>query len=336
MTAAATITGTGLALAQSCSPGRLADLMPGGADWSVAEAHLHRRGMRFKDRASRLALCAADAALRRAGYLGDGGYAGPAARTAVLVSSDLGCLDNVCGAIDVISAGSSTGLSPMGLPHTAPNMVAGWIAIEYGLKGPNLTICNGITGGLDALFWGTSLLAAGRADVVLVVGVEPDGAAVRRLLTEDGADSWLDGAAAVVLEPGNRPGQRARSPLIALAGYARASSLASAVRDVPAAQARQWLVTGPGLPPAPGVPVLDLSAQIGRCSGALGVLQCLAAVGILERDGTGAVLAACGESAGGPAAALVISAPADDARAADDAPAPDDPPARPAANGGGA
>jgi 3-oxoacyl-[acyl-carrier-protein] synthase II len=317
MTAPAQVTGTGLALAESCSPGRLADLMPGGAGWSVTEAHLSRRGMRFKDRASRLALCAADAALRRAGYLDDGGYAGPAARTAVLVSSDLGCLDNVCGAIDVISARSSSGLSPMGLPHTAPNMVAGWIAIEYGLKGPNLTICNGITGGLDALFWGTSLIAAGRAEVVLVVGVEPDGPAVRRLLTEDGATCWLDGAAAVVLEPGDRADRRGRSPRVALTGYARASSLASAVRDVPSARAGQWLVTGPGLPPPPGVPVLDLSAQMGRCSGALGLLQCLAAVGILERDGAGAVLAACGESAGGPAAALVISAPGADDTTAD-------------------
>ncbi|HEY1620018.1 MAG TPA: beta-ketoacyl synthase N-terminal-like domain-containing protein [Streptosporangiaceae bacterium] len=330
MTAAAQVTGTGLALAESCPPGRLADLMPGGAGWSVTEAHLSRRGMRFKDRASRLALCAADAALRQAGYLDDGGYAGPAARTAVLVSSDLGCLDNVCGAIDVISAGSSSGLSPMGLPHTAPNMVAGWIAIEYGLKGPNLTICNGITGGLDALFWGTSLIAADRAEVVLVVGVEPDGPAVRRLLTEDGAASWLDGAAAVVLEPESRPDRR-RAPRVELTGYARARSLASAVRDVPSARAGQWLVTGPGLPPPPGVPVLDLSAQIGRCSGALGVLQCLAAVGILERDGTGAVLAACGESAGGPAAALVINAPP-----ADEAPPADDMPAGPAADGGGA
>lgn len=340
MTAPAEITGTGLALASSCSPGPLAGLLAGDAGdagdtgdakWSVTEAHLSRRGMRFKDRASRLALCAADAALRDAGYLDGECYTGPAARTAVLVSSDLGCLDNVCGALDVLTAGSSAELSPMGMPHTSPNMVAGWIAIQYGLKGPNLTLSNGITGGLDALYWAGNLLAAGRAEVAVVVGVEPDGAAVSRLLSEEGASSWLDGAAAVVLEPGDRAAP-ARPGRAAVTGYARASCLADAVRSVPSAGARRWVATGPGIAPGiapgaatgtatgaapgtspglppPGVPVLDISAQLGRCSGALGVLQCLAAVGILDRDGAGAVLAACGEDKGGPAAALVISSP---------------------------
>jgi 3-oxoacyl-[acyl-carrier-protein] synthase II len=324
MTAPAEIAGTGLAMAEPCSPGNLTGLMAGGAGWSVSDDHLSRRGMRFKDRASRLALCAVDQALRQAGYLDGGRYAGPSARTAVLVSSDLGCLDNVCAAIDVISAGSSSGLSPMGLPHSAPNMVAGWIAIEYGLKGPNLTISNGITGGLDALFWGGNLIAAGRAEVVLVVGVEPDGAAVRRLLTEDGSTSWLDGAAAVVLDRGDRARRQARPRRAAIAGYARGRSLAEAVRAVPGAGARHWLVSGPDLPSPPGVPVLDVTAPLGRCSGALGVLQCLAAVGLLDRDGAGAVLAACGETPGGAAALVISRPPAGEA------------PARPAAGDGGA
>ena len=311
----AVITGTGLAV-----PGLRdgADLLPGapapaGGEGFDPGRELERRGWKYRDRASRLASCAAEPALRRARLLGgDGGYRGPGGRTAVVVSSNFGVLENVCRAMDVLVERGSSALSPMSLPHTGANMTAGWLAIDHGLSGPNLTVCNGATGGIDALYWARNLIAADRADIVLVVGVEPAERAVERLLGEDGP-APLDGAAAVVVESADSAAARHVTPLAAPSAFGRAPDLAAAVRT--AARGPVGMVfaaegaTGPAA--LEGVPVLDLPARLGRCSGALGVLQCLAAVALFDRGEARTLLATCGGAVRDDAAAALALTPAE-------------------------
>ncbi|WP_269083962.1 beta-ketoacyl synthase N-terminal-like domain-containing protein, partial [Streptacidiphilus jiangxiensis] len=190
------ITGVGLAVP---GLGGAADLLgaPSGTDGFDPATGLTGREMRNKDRASRLALHCAHTALRDAGLVDADGYTGDRDTTAVVVSSNLGTLEGLCQAVDTIAEQTVVGLSPLGLPGTSSNVVAGWVAIRYGLRGPNLTVCNGATSGLDALYWARNLIAAGRAGAAVVVGVEPANEAVTRMLGRPSTDV----AAALVLEP---------------------------------------------------------------------------------------------------------------------------------------
>jgi 3-oxoacyl-[acyl-carrier-protein] synthase II len=321
MTAAssAVVTGAGLAIAGQGGIGDLLDSRAPTSGGFDPATQLRGRDLRHKDRASRFALRAADFALRDAGLLSQAGFVGPVERTAVVVSSNFGNMDSVCLFADTIARESVEGLSPMGLPHTSSNVVAGWIAIRYGLRGPNVTVCNGATGGLDALHWAWNLIAVHRAEAAVVVGVEPDNEVVARLLGEEGEKAWLDGAGAVVVESAEHAHKRRARPRARLAGYARDADLPAAVT-----RARQthpqpiglWLTAERPPPslatsvPADGAPTLDLAAWLGLCSGALGVLQCAAGVAHLDRGGTDAVLAMCGGADGDDAAAaLLLTAP---------------------------
>ncbi|MEU0933001.1 beta-ketoacyl synthase N-terminal-like domain-containing protein [Embleya sp. NPDC005971] len=288
------ITGCGLAVSglhdeyDLLEPAEAGVGSPAGADRD-GDAARADAGMRHKDRASRLALHAVRRALAGAALRDP-------ATTAVIVSSNFGNLDTVCDFTDTIAAETVTGLSPIRVPHMSSNVTAGWVAMAHGLRGPNITLCSGTTGGLDAVFWAAALLAAGRAEAAVVVGVEPDTAPVARLHREHGGGRWLDGAACLVVErPEDARGVRARA---VIAGYGRAAGRAEAVGQATKAY------DGPlGLWVAPGHPAstLDLTARLGRCSGALGVLQCAAGAARFDRSQDDFVLAVAGDDHTGAA-----------------------------------
>ncbi|WP_372410828.1 beta-ketoacyl synthase N-terminal-like domain-containing protein [Streptomyces luteireticuli] len=289
------VTGTGLAVPGLARPLDLLADEPPGTGFDPATA-LKGKEMRGKDRASRLGLCAADAALRDAGLLADDGtYREAGETTAVVVSSNLGTLETACEFTDTIAREGVTGLSPLGLPQTSSNVVAGWIAIRYGLRGPNLTVCNGATSGLDAVHWACHLILAGRCRRAVVVGVEPASEPAGRLLGQEPRDV----TAAVVLESAADAIGRGARAHAAVSAYARG---ADAARTVAATESRApvpvqlRLATGH----------LDLTARLGDCSGALGVLQCAAGADHVRSHGTGAVLAVAGGTAADDAAAALL------------------------------
>ncbi|MFE7779024.1 beta-ketoacyl synthase N-terminal-like domain-containing protein [Streptomyces sp. NPDC057445] len=277
------------------------------------------REMRHKDRASRLALRSAEPALRDAGLLADdGAYDGPAPSTAVVVSTNLGNLDSVCDFTDTIAEHTVTGLSPLGLPHTSSNVIAGWIAIRYAMRGPNITVCNGGTSGTDALYWARNLIAVRRADVVVVIGVEPDTEPASRLLADGSGRPVLDGAAALVVESAEHARARGARAHAVLTEVVREPGLPAAVDTVLKAHTGPvglWLTAqGTSVPSLAGavdigaVPTADLAARLGHCSGALGVLQCAAGVAYLAGGGTGSVLSTSGGPDDDAAAALLLTA----------------------------
>jgi 3-oxoacyl-[acyl-carrier-protein] synthase II len=310
----AVITGTGLAAA---GLGEVTDLVDTGRGECVPfdpDAHPLGRGMRHKDRASRLALWATERALRDAGLLTDGGPAAVLERAAVVVSSNFGNLDTVCEFTDIIHRETVTGLSPLRVPHMSSNVTACWVALEFGLRGPNITLCDGTVGGLDAVDWARKLLAVRRADVVIVVGVEPATAPVERLHGEHGAEPGFDGAVALVVEAGRTAIERGGRSRAAVRGYGRARDRETAIRQALRACPHPpgWWLAASGI----GTPAIDLTARLGRCSGALGVLQCAAGVALIERGDTAPVVAVAGgaddtghdaEGDRSGAAALVLS-----------------------------
>ncbi|MEU5159635.1 beta-ketoacyl synthase N-terminal-like domain-containing protein [Streptomyces sp. NPDC020875] len=303
------VTGIGLALPGVATYGDLLGPLPGEGGFDPATG-LTGRELRHKDRASRLALRAVESALDDAGLTdATAAFTGAADATAVVVSTNLGNADSVCDAADTIAAEGVRGLSPLGLPRTSSNVVAGWVAIRYGLRGPNLTVCNGATSGLDALAWARNLMLAGRAEAAVVVGVEPAGAVTEKLLGEQSTDT----AVAVVLEPADPAGDRGARPRATIAGHARAQDLAEALSYAGMTQTTTiglWLgdeaSAGAGHLLA-ATRRIDLEAQLGPLSGALGVLQCAAAAAHFETGATGNVLATVGGPRHDATAALLLT-----------------------------
>ncbi|MEO3819263.1 beta-ketoacyl synthase N-terminal-like domain-containing protein [Plantactinospora sp. B24E8] len=307
---------------------------------------LSGRGMRYKDRATKLALLAGRDALTDAGLLADDLLTVPGESVGVVVSTNYGNVDTVCEAVATIAEHTYLGTSPMALPATSSNVTASWLAITHGLRGANLTLCNGATSGLDAVFWAGLLIRSGRIRAALVVGVEPVNDPVRYVV--GGGDPaarprLLDGAAAVVLESADAVRERGGTPRAALGPYARRAEPAAAVAAVRAVESRPvglWYPPGPapvpntgaiphagdgpatpdgpvcaGVRPDEGAPaarVDDLTRRFGECSGALGVLQCAAGAAWLADHPTEAVLATAGtgDRGGEDAAAALILTPA--------------------------
>jgi 3-oxoacyl-[acyl-carrier-protein] synthase II len=162
---------------------------------------LGRKGLLYKDDATRLALCAAHRALGREPKAPKPtGPADPA--TAVVVSSNLGNVAVVRDVVETVRAGSGRDVSPMQAPNASSNVIASTLAIWFRFAGPNLTICSGATAGLDAIAAATLLLRAGRAERVLVVGVEPADPVAESLHRNrsDHTGPLLAGAACVIVE----------------------------------------------------------------------------------------------------------------------------------------
>jgi len=190
------------------------------------ERLLGRKGLRYKERSTLLALCAATSALADAGFpdaatapLRDDGFG-------VVVATNTCNLDTVCQAADTIHRQHVNATSAMDLPNASSNVVSAAIAIRFGLQALNLTVCTGASSSLDALVIAANAIRNRRARRVLVVAVEADGQAARSLLAGrrlaegDGLPALLEGAGAVVLERVDSAGQRRAPCHGTLADYA--------------------------------------------------------------------------------------------------------------------
>lgn len=134
---------------------------------------INKRGIRFKDKATRLALAAAKRAVIEAGW-SEGFGAQRDERAAVVVACCYGNAGTTIRCARQIADEGSLSLSPMDLPNASANVVAATLSIWLGFSGPSLLIANGVSSGFDALLVAGNLIRAGRADRVLVCGVESE------------------------------------------------------------------------------------------------------------------------------------------------------------------
>ncbi|MBB1242306.1 3-oxoacyl-ACP synthase [Streptomyces durbertensis] len=289
---------------------------PEGAEPVEPAALVGRKGLRYKDRATQLGYCLTAAALRDAELLDEEDTAIGGDAVGVVVSSNYGNLDTVARALDTLREGTVSATSPMDLPNASSNVVASSAAIRYGLRGPNLMVCNGATSGLDAVHWALTLISAGRVPRVLVIGVEPDNNVVRRLLEPDGVTRAVDGGAALLLESADAARARGVRTRARLGDYVRTAGLRPLVERLAAggapAPVRWQLPEGASAPAAellPGAARAALPQHLGRASGALGVLQVAAAIGWYEDGGSGPVWAVCGTDADDACAGLTLREP---------------------------
>lgn len=297
------VIGTGLHAPHQLLPGPHAPA-PGGDPADPAQI-LGVRGLRYKDRATRLALAAAQLALADAGL--PGAAADAPDDCGVVVSSNHGNLDTVCDAAATIATHGTNGLSPMALPNASSNIAASSVAIRFRLAGPNLTFCNGPTSGLDAVHWARLLIAAGRTRRVLVIGTESDTAELRAITGAEGP--LFDGAAAVILEAADSARRRSAAGRAVIGPYARAATAEQSLRALGALPPVALRLSSPTAvtdPPAGAgqTSVHDLNELLGDASGALGVLQCAAAAS--QSSSSGATLALAGDTGHGAVAALLF------------------------------
>lgn len=307
------VTGVGLALAGVETAGDVLNRTAGGIPPVDPAARIGKKGLRYKDRATQLALVAADDALRDAGLRDGAGRDAvltvPPASVAVVVSSNFGNLDSVCEVVRVIAEEQSTRLvSPITTPNLSSNVIASEVAIRFALRGPNLMVCNGATSGLDAVYWAKTWLGSERATHVLVLGVETDNPIVRELV---GTDHVLDGAAAIVLERAGTAAGRGATVHAELGRYVRTSGVHTALSALGAdgADAAGWYLPEGGRVAdgvLPGTARFDLSTTWGRASGALGVLQCVSAIGQFAAGTTGPLYAVSGADSDDAAAGILL------------------------------
>ena len=117
---------------------------------------------------SQFAFTAASEALTDAG-LAEG--ADPE-RTGVVVGSAMDGMAFVAETQDRISTGTMHKVGPRFVPMVLGNMAAGLIAIEYGFRGPSMTLNTACSSGGDAVMTAAMIMKSGEADVMICTGGE--------------------------------------------------------------------------------------------------------------------------------------------------------------------
>ena len=167
-------------------------------DFLKPEETINKRGLRFKDFATKIALCAVGDALIDAGLIEERNEKINRSDIAIIVSSNFGILDTVGKTVKTIHETHVDNTIALDLPNLSSNIIASTIAIWYSLTGPNITICNGSTSGAEAIQMAKIILAGNRASKAIVVGVEPYNEFVETLHFSE--EKIGTGAAALILD----------------------------------------------------------------------------------------------------------------------------------------
>ncbi|MGX9889369.1 beta-ketoacyl-[acyl-carrier-protein] synthase family protein [Streptomyces sp. NPDC002276] len=132
--------------------------------------HEQRPGTLWRhDRSTRFLLLAAEEALTSAGLAG---REWDPARVAVVVGTAAGGIDTLeTQHRKLLTTGHAT-VSPMTLPAFLPNMAAGHLALELGVRGPSLQTSTACASGATALITALLLLRAGACDIAVAGGTD--------------------------------------------------------------------------------------------------------------------------------------------------------------------
>ena len=106
-----------------------------------------------------------DAELDKAGYESE--------RMAVAVGTSIGCPDEAYeGYVQAYQAGGFKKVSKFASSAFAGHSATVMVSVDFGLRGPAITIASGCATGLDTLAWGCNQIRMGRADAAVVGGTE--------------------------------------------------------------------------------------------------------------------------------------------------------------------
>ncbi len=149
----------------SAHPVRFAGEVDGELDLSDVSPKEARR----LDRAIALAHVAAREAMTGSGLAVD---AGNCERIGVAIGSGIGGLATISRGVEAYVKGGPRKVQPFMIPMTICNMSSGFVAIQYGLKGPNLCHVSACATGAHSIGESARAIARGEVDAVLAGGTE--------------------------------------------------------------------------------------------------------------------------------------------------------------------
>lgn len=140
------------------------------------EALLGRRDARRMDRFVQLAVVATDQALKDAKLeITDGNRD----RIGALIGTGIGGIGTVLSEVETLREKGPRRISPFLIPMMLPDTAPGQVAINFGVRGPNLTVTSACATGTNALGEAFKMIQRGAADAMITGGAE---AAIHQLV----------------------------------------------------------------------------------------------------------------------------------------------------------
>jgi beta-ketoacyl-acyl-carrier-protein synthase II len=139
-----------------------------------AGEYMDAKDARRHDRNTHFAVAATGEALRDAGLLGDNGrVAGVNAdRVGMVFGSGIGGIGILIEGQKILDERGPRRVSPFLLPHMLPDSASGQVAIQYGLRGPNMAVVSACATGGHAIGEAMEAIVRGQADIMLGAGTE--------------------------------------------------------------------------------------------------------------------------------------------------------------------
>ena len=134
-------------------------------------AYMDRKEARRTDRFAQFAIAVAKQAMQDAGYSVDRTTA-EAGSVGVMWSSGVGGIQTIVENVHVLADKGHDRISPFMVPMMIIDMGAGAIAMQFGLKGPNLAVASACASSANAVGEATDVIRRGQADVMIAGGSE--------------------------------------------------------------------------------------------------------------------------------------------------------------------
>lgn len=218
-----------------------------------ATKYMEPKDVRRHDRNTHFAVAATGEALRNAGLLGDDGHVAnvDADRFGMVFGTGIGGIGMISEGIRTLIERGPGRISPFLLPHMLPDSASGQVAIEFGIRGPNMAVVSACATGGHAIGEAMETIVRGQADVMLGAGTEavivplafagfqqmkalgspidPDTGAYNPAIASRPFDATRDGfvvsegAAVLILEELEHARARGATPIAEVIGYGSAA-----------------------------------------------------------------------------------------------------------------
>jgi len=139
-----------------------------------ATEYMDAKDARRHDRNTHFAVAASGEALRHAGLLGgDGRVSGVNAdRFGMVFGTGIGGIGIMLDGHRTLLERGPRRVSPFMLPHMLPDSASGQVAIQFGLRGPNMAVVSACATGGHAIGEAMEAIVRGQADIMLGAGTE--------------------------------------------------------------------------------------------------------------------------------------------------------------------
>lgn len=140
-----------------------------------ATEFMEAKDARRHDRNTHFAVAATGEALRHAGLLGENGLVNgdvEADRFGMVIGTAIGGIGMILDGHQTLLERGPRRVSPFMLPHMLPDSASGQVAIQYGIRGPNMAVVSACATGSHAIGEAMEAIVRGQADIMLGAGTE--------------------------------------------------------------------------------------------------------------------------------------------------------------------